>query len=150
MKILRFVLWFLFTCWLITIFYLASLPQKEIPTILSVIFMDKIAHFFAFLIGGFLFLAALHVTPPIFRIDPVFFSITFAIFIGLANEFYQIFVPTRTGADLPDIIANTFGSITGIAICQSIRKKVLPIALDQKTLPSKTSNNFSAKDNQKL
>lgn len=120
MKIIRFALWALFTTWLVSIFYLASLPQKELPEILAVRFMDKVAHFFAFAMGGALLVAALQFGKRPFGIPRRYFAIAFILLIAVANEMYQLLIPSRSGADLADMSANTIGAVVGIFLCRKL------------------------------
>lgn len=76
--------------------------------------LDKVLHFLAFAIGGFLLSTAWvagYATLPRRR-----FLLAFVLLLlfGLADEMRQLLVPGRSGGDWGDFTANALGTMAGV------------------------------------
>lgn len=107
------LLWVALGFWAATILYLSSLPPDELPDA-AFLFWDKVNHFAAFAVGGWLAARALRTSlprVPVVRI--VVLAIILVAAFGLLDEAVQTFTPGRTGADISDWTADVLGASTG-------------------------------------
>lgn len=106
-------LWVALVCWAAGVLWLSSLTPQEMPDA-AFVFMDKINHFLAYAVGGWLAASAVRLSRPL---SPVPGSIALAVVIvavfGVADEAVQAFTPGRTGGDVYDWIADLIGAAAG-------------------------------------
>ena len=107
------VLWGAWFCWAGAILWLSSLSPDELPDAAFALW-DKLNHFTAFALGGWLAAAALrvsrpHASPAASAIPAV---ILVAVFGGL-DEALQTLTPGRAGGDLDDWVADALGAAAG-------------------------------------
>ncbi len=89
-------------------------------------FSDKILHFAAFGLLGFLFCRAYATLPLKDRRNTlILLSIGSATLYGISDEIHQYFVPFRQ-ADILDAVANAVGSICGVIIFYRLKFKKEP------------------------
>ena len=117
----RSSVWFTaFAVWLMALWFLSGRPVPEAPTV-DIPGFDKVLHFTYFLIGAILLSIALHL-----RRDPRRASFPWSLLvvtislaaIGALDEWHQSWIPTRSGNDLGDWIADVLGSLTGALACK--------------------------------
>lgn len=112
-RMLATVLWVALFCWACGILWLSSLTPEQLPDA-AFLFTDKVEHFVAFAIGGWLAASAMQVSRPraaiVSRIVLAF--IVVAAF-GALDETVQTFTPGRTGRNLHDWIADCLGAAAG-------------------------------------
>ncbi len=102
------------------LWFLSGRPVPEAPTV-DIPGFDKVLHFTYFLIGAILLSIALHL-----RRDPRRASFPWSLLvvtislaaIGALDEWHQSWIPTRSGNDLGDWIADVLGSLTGALACK--------------------------------
>jgi VanZ family protein len=107
------VLWGAWFCWAGAILWLSSLSPDELPDAAFALW-DKLNHFTAFALGGWLAAAALrvsrpHASPAASAIPAV---ILVAVFGGL-DEALQTLTPGRAGGDLDEWVADALGAAVG-------------------------------------
>ena len=119
--------WLLLLIYCLIIFYLSAKPGPSVfPKIKH---GDKILHFAAFAVMGFLCFRAfwsLKIKRTFLRI--FILSLVFSTVFGIGIEVNQLFIPYRTAETL-DIVADVLGSIIGILMT------VLPYKKRAKGLP---------------
>jgi len=79
--------------------------------------IDKLLHFSAWTVLGFLFFRAYHSNSPFFHRKDLLLWISFlsAALYGVSDEIHQHIVPSRT-ADILDILADVAGSLCGALV----------------------------------
>ena len=110
---MSWLLWAALVCWACGILWLSSLRPDELPEA-AFLFWDKVNHFAAFAVGGWLAARALRTSlprVPVVRI--VVFAVTLIAAFGLLDEAVQTFAPGRTGADISDWTADVLGASAG-------------------------------------
>jgi len=113
---LPILLWIAVACWAVGILLLSSLTPREMPG-LAFVFSDKINHFLAFAVGGWLTASAMQATRPstafstriLWAVAALFFVAAFGAF----DELFQLLTPGRSGADTFDWIADLIGAAAG-------------------------------------
>jgi VanZ family protein len=112
-RLTSLALWSILACWAGAILWLSSLTPRELPEAAFLV-SDKLNHFIAFAVGGWLAASALRVSRP--QAGP-FGCILLAVLLisafGAIDEALQKFTPGRTGGDLYDWIADFLGAIAG-------------------------------------
>jgi len=112
-RVMSVFLWLALACWAGGIMTLSSMTPKELPEA-AFLFSDKLNHFVAFAVGGWLAASALRVSNPH---SPVAGKIIIAIILvaafGAFDEALQTFTPGRQGGDIYDWIADFLGAIAG-------------------------------------
>lgn len=112
-RFISLALWSVLACWAGGILWLSSLTPRELPEAAFLV-SDKLNHFIAFAVGGWLAASALRVSRPQAAVAS---SVLLAIFLvsafGAFDESLQQFTPGRTGGDLYDWIADFLGAIAG-------------------------------------
>lgn len=107
------VLWFALVCWAAAILWLSSLSPDQLPDE-AFVFWDKVNHFVAFTLGGWLAAGALRTSSRRATTSRVAVgAILLIAAFGALDEALQTFTPGRTGADLSDWIADVLGGLTG-------------------------------------
>jgi len=106
-------LWTLLACWAGTVLWLSSLTPGELPEAAFMV-SDKVNHFIAFAVGGWLAAAALRLSrPQTPRARLIIACIVLVAVFGAVDEGLQIFTPGRTGGDIYDWIADFLGAVAG-------------------------------------
>ena len=112
-RALSITLWLAVLGWAAGVFWLSSLSHDELPRTAFVTW-DKLNHFAAFAVGGWLAASASRLPRPE---APAAGRIVLAVLLiaafGALDEFVQLYSPGRTGADLYDWIADSLGAIAG-------------------------------------
>ena len=107
--------WFALLCWAGGMLWLSSLTPQELPDA-AFIAWDKINHFLAYGVGGWLAAGALRLSRPL---APVAGRIVLAVVLvaafGIVDEVTQALTPGRTGGDIGDWIADVLGAGAGAA-----------------------------------
>lgn len=107
------ILWSSLLCWACGILWLSSLSPQQLPDAAFLV-SDKINHFIAFAIGGWLAASALRVTRPRAAIvGRIIIAIIIIAAFGALDESIQTLTPGRTGRDIFDWIADLLGAIAG-------------------------------------
>lgn len=117
--ILPVLLWIAVACWAAGILLLSSLTPKELPSV-AFVFSDKINHFLAFVVGGWLTASAMQATRPstvfstrlLWAIAALFMVAAFGAF----DELFQLLTPGRSGADAYDWVADLIGAAAGSSL----------------------------------
>ena len=107
------LLWAALICWAAAILYLSSLRPDELPDE-AFLFWDKVNHFTAFAVGGWLAAVALRTSlPRTPGVRIVVFAVILIPAFGALDEALQTITPGRTGADASDWTADVLGASTG-------------------------------------
>lgn len=105
--------WFALLCWAGGIMWLSSLTPHELPDA-AFIAWDKVNHFLAYAVGGWLAAGAVRLSRPL---SPVAGRIVLAVVLiavfGILDEALQTLTPGRTGGDIGDWIADILGAGVG-------------------------------------
>ena len=112
-RLTSLALWSVLACWAGGIFWLSSLTPRELPEAAFLV-SDKLNHFIAFAVGGWLAASAFRVSRP--QAAPagrILLGILLVSAFGAIDESLQKFTPGRTGGDLYDWIADFLGAVTG-------------------------------------
>ncbi len=106
-------LWAALLCWAGAILWLSSMSPNELPDA-AFVFWDKVNHFVAFTVGGWLAAGALRTSyPGIGSTRAVALAVVLVAAFGALDEGLQTLTPGRSGADLDDWIADVLGVCTG-------------------------------------
>jgi VanZ family protein len=99
--------------WGWVIFFASSTPSDELCGS-KLLAWDKLNHFLAFAVGGWLAASALRTGQPD---GPKYLHLAGAILLiaayGVFDEFHQLYTPGRSGADVHDWIADFLGGGAG-------------------------------------
>ena len=107
------ILWISLVFWAITILWLSSLPPQQLPEA-AFLFWDKLSHFCAYAIGGWLASAAVRVSwPRTGVVGGVVIGIALISAFGILDEAFQTLTPGRSGRDIDDWIADVLGAGAG-------------------------------------
>lgn len=107
------LLWLALLIWACVILWLSSLSPRELPQA-AFVFWDKLNHFLAFSLGGWLAANALRASRPALGGSAVVVAAVFIIAaFGLVDEMLQTITPGRTGGDVYDWTADVLGALTG-------------------------------------
>ena len=105
--------WFALVCWAGGVLWLSSLTPQELPEA-AFIAWDKVNHFLAYAVGGWLAAGAMRLSWPL---APVAGRIVLAVVLvaafGIVDESLQALTPGRTGGDIGDWIADVLGAVAG-------------------------------------
>jgi VanZ family protein len=111
--LLVLIFWVGVLAWAATIVWLSSLTPSELPR-LAFLAWDKINHFAAFAVGGWLTATALRLSrPQASTAAGIMAAIVLVSLFGAFDELHQLYTPDRTGADWYDWIADSLGAIVG-------------------------------------
>lgn len=106
-------LWLALLCWAAVILVLSSLSPEELPDA-AFVFWDKLNHFGAFVVGGWLAASALRTSRPGAAGNRVVVqAIVLVAAFGALDEALQTLIPGRVGADVFDWTADLLGATTG-------------------------------------
>lgn len=107
------VLWAALGCWAVAILGLSALTPGELPEA-AFLFWDKVNHFAAYAVGGWLAAAALRASrPSVGAAVRIVLAVGLIAVFGAADEAFQTLTPGRSGADLDDWIADVLGATAG-------------------------------------
>jgi len=103
----------------ILIFYLSSLPQRELPQV-PIFGFDKISHFLEYLFYAMtLMLAFTKSKSTFFQKNAVVVSAVTGLLYAASDEFHQLYVAGRD-CTLSDFIADAIGVIVGIYLFRKL------------------------------
>lgn len=106
-------LWGAIFFWATAILWLSSHSPSDLPEA-AFVFSDKINHFVAFAVGGWLAASALRSQRPGSPAQGcIVLAIALVSVFGAIDEGLQTFTPGRSGGDLLDWIADFLGAIAG-------------------------------------
>lgn len=106
-------LWVALSCWAGAILWLSSLSPDELPDA-AFAFWDKLNHFAAFAVGGWLAAAALRVSrPQAGTAASVVLAVILVAAFGVLDEAVQTLTPGRAGGNLDDWVADALGATAG-------------------------------------
>jgi len=110
---LAVLFWFAWLGWCGGILWLSSLGPGDLPKA-ALLTWDKLNHFAAFAVGGWLAATAWQLgRPSVSNLWRVGLPIVIVAAFGALDELVQLFTPGRTGADLYDWIADFLGAVAG-------------------------------------
>ena len=112
----RVLSWLAVCGWSDAVVFLSSLSGPEVEKVLPFPVWDKFLHSFAFAVGGVVFGIALRCTTDWLFPKIVKFGWSILVVFAAADEFHQLMVPHRSGADLGDWLADALGSALGLAV----------------------------------
>ncbi len=117
------VFWLALLVWACGILWLSSLTPDELPSAAHLVW-DKVNHFVAYALGGWLAAGALRLSRPS---APAVGVIVAAVLLisgfGAADELWQEYTPGRSGGDGYDWIADTLGAVAGAALSLCTRRQ---------------------------
>lgn len=120
------MLWAALLCWACTILFLSSLAPEELPDA-AFMFWDKVNHFAAFTLGGWLAAAALTVTRPrAGRATLLLMAVLLVGAFGFIDEAVQTLTPGRSGGDVGDWAADALGATAGALLTLPTLPRLLP------------------------
>lgn len=112
--------WFAVAVWLSVLF--AASSQAGVMPPMFFTWQDKVEHAAYFCAGGLCFFFALRLMFPKMPLArAMLLTIAFCSIIGATDEFHQSFVPGRSGNDLGDWLADTFGGFIAALIGRKIK-----------------------------
>ena len=118
---LRLLLWVALLCWAAGVLWLSSLSPPELPGA-AFLLSDKINHFLAYAVGGWLAANALTVTRPNATVSArLAVAVLIVTAVGVLDETLQRFTPGRAGGDVGDVIADLLGAIAGALLGLLVR-----------------------------
>ncbi|WP_395715672.1 VanZ family protein [Prosthecobacter sp.] len=101
--------------WAAALWWLSS--QSKLPSPAKFEGIDKIQHAIYFAAGGLCFLLGLRLAGLARQTIPaIVLTVLFCSVIGLIDEWHQTFTPGRSGGDVWDWTADTFGGFLGALI----------------------------------
>lgn len=107
------LLWLAALVWAGGILWLSSQTPENLPSA-AFLTWDKLNHFIAFAVGGWLTASALRLSRPQASVaGRIVLAIALVAAFGALDEALQTFTPGRTGGDLYDWIADFLGAIAG-------------------------------------
>jgi VanZ family protein len=109
----RIVPWAAYLTWLVVLTGLSSLSGSQIGP-MPFAGADKVAHFALFAAGSTP-LAAIAIGKLTSPLKTWLLVVGVMSFVGLADEFHQLFTPGRSGMDMGDLTTDILGSATGAA-----------------------------------
>lgn len=102
--------------WMGVIFYLSSVPAKDIPLLFP--FQDVLTHFVIYAILAYFFSRAIKNTYSGLALKNILYlTIIFGFSYGVSDEFHQLFVPGRSASGF-DLFINSLGSFAGGLFCR--------------------------------
>ena len=112
-RTLAIALWLALFVWAGTVLSFSSLTPDKLPSAAFVTW-DKLNHFIAFAVGGWLAASALRTSRPSARpAGLLVLAVLLLSAFGAFDETIQLVTPGRTGADLHDWIADFLGAAAG-------------------------------------
>lgn len=93
------------------IFYAGSIPGKDVPSLFP--YQDIVFHFAIYLLLAFFFARALSRTNTGLSLAKIMiFTVVFAVFCGISDEFHQAFAPNRSVSGF-DVFIDSLGALFG-------------------------------------
>lgn len=115
------LLWLALFCWAVGVLWLSSLTPQELPDT-GFLLSDKVAHFIAYAVGGWLAATALRATRPRAAAGWFMPAVLLIAAFGVLDEAVQTFTPGRTGGDVRDWIADVLGAVAGAGLSMVTRR----------------------------
>ena len=114
-RLLAGLLWSVLLGWGAGILSVSSVNGEFLPSgLFSLTFADKLIHFIAFALGGWVAAAALRFSFPSLPVArAILTAIVLVAAFGVIDETWQTSTPGRMGGDLYDWIADFLGAIAG-------------------------------------
>jgi VanZ family protein len=110
------LLGFALLCWACGMLVLSALTPQELPEA-AFLFWDKLNHFLAYTLGGWLAASALRISRPATRLATATIVAVIAVAaFGVLDELLQTFTPGRSGGDIVDWTADLLGALAGALI----------------------------------
>ena len=104
-------LWLPLLAWMGFIFYLSSIPGRDIPSLFP--YQDILFHTVIYAILAYFFARALKNTyPRLVSPKVIYITVIFGVIYGITDEFHQVFVPHRYASGL-DLFIDGVGSFMG-------------------------------------
>ena len=94
--------------------FLSSLSGPEVEKVMPFPMWDKSLHAFSFLVGGLVLGIALRAVTDWSWRKLAVIGWTVLLAFALADEYHQLVVPQRSGADVGDWLADAFGAALGL------------------------------------
>lgn len=117
------VLWLSLLCWAGVILWLSSLTPRELPEA-AFLLWDKINHFLAYVLGGWLAARALRVSRPrTAKAANIITAVAVIAVFGAVDEWVQEFTPGRSGGDVYDWIADVLGATVGAVLSAATERR---------------------------
>lgn len=118
-------LWAALAAWACAILALSSLTPQELPEA-AFLFWDKVNHFLAYAVGGWLAAAALRVSQPQAPIaKQILLAVALIAAFGVLDEAVQTMTPGRSGGDVDDWLADVLGATAGALLTVPTLRRVL-------------------------
>jgi VanZ family protein len=131
---MSWLIWAALVCWACVILWLSSLPPEELPEA-AFLFWDKVNHFVAYAVGGWLAASALQVSRPRnSRTTVLILAVLLIATFGVLDEALQTLTPGRTGGAADDWMADVLGAAVGALL----RLRRTPRTTDQ--IPKRSSS----------
>jgi VanZ family protein len=96
--------------WAGLIFYLSHQPNVPVPQLFTM--QDKVMHFTAYAILGFLGMGSVRAMAHGYRPEQAWLICLLVSLYGISDEFHQYFIPGRM-ADVLDVVADIAGGLLG-------------------------------------
>jgi len=103
--------------WAGLIFYLSHQPGTLVPPLFPM--QDKLMHFTAYAILGFLGMGSVRTMAHGYRPEQAWLVCLLVCLYGVSDEFHQYFIPGRM-ADALDVAADVAGGLLGIGLMYSL------------------------------
>lgn len=112
-------------CWAGAILWLSSLRPDELPDA-AFAFWDKVNHFAAFTLGGWLAAGAVRASRPrTGRTAGLVLAVLLIAAFGVLDEALQTLTPGRTGGDFNDWLADVVGATVGALVSVPTLNRIL-------------------------
>ena len=123
-RTLASILWLTLLGWACGILWLSSLTPQQLPDA-AFLDWDKVNHFIAFAVGGWLAASALRVSRPRAAIaSRIVLAIIIIAAFGALDETLQAFTPGREGRNIHDWIADFLGGVAGALLILAPRPRL--------------------------
>lgn len=107
------LLWAALAAWACAMLILSSLTPEELPEA-AFLFWDKLNHFLAYAVGGWLTASALRASKPRAQTARLLIlAVLLVAAFGVLDEAVQTLSPGRSGLDPEDWLADTLGATAG-------------------------------------
>lgn len=109
---LALILWVSLGIWA-AVLWLSSLPPQELPDA-AFLFWDKLNHFLAYAVGGWLAASAVRLSwPRSGVVRTLVIGVVIIAAFGILDETFQTLTPGRSGGDVDDWLADVLGATAG-------------------------------------
>ncbi len=110
------LLWLALLCWACGILLLSALTPQELPEA-AFLFSDKVNHFVAYAVGGWLAASTLRVSRlQGATVSGIVLAVIMVSVFGALDEMFQTFTPGRSGANIGDWTADFLGAVIGALV----------------------------------